>query len=108
MYHKPLPILGLNKRIAAEFQWGFAMIEHNLYFKSSAIKETLKTGTRFNLSTFEKGICGTFLVPLGNTSVHHRYCSSQNHQFITGIDLFGNRYTQCNEMPSLQQGTKRQ
>ena len=32
--------IGVKKRIAAEFVWGFAMIEHTLYFKSCAIEET--------------------------------------------------------------------
>ena len=40
MSHKPLSIL-VKKRIASEFEWGFAMIEHSPYFKSSAIEETL-------------------------------------------------------------------
>ena len=29
--------IGVKKRTVAEFEWGFATIEHKLYFKSSAI-----------------------------------------------------------------------
>ena len=38
--HKPFIYIGVKKRIAAEFEWACAMIEHNLYFKSSAIEKT--------------------------------------------------------------------
>ena len=44
------------------------MIEYNLYYKSSAIEATVINPSWFNFSTFKKVICGTFLVPLGNTS----------------------------------------
>ena len=33
--------IGAQKRIATESEWVFAMIEHNLYFKSSVIEKTL-------------------------------------------------------------------
>ena len=44
------------------------MIEYNVYFTSSAIEETVIKPSWFNFSTFKTVICGTFLVPLGNTS----------------------------------------
>ena len=51
------------------------MIERNLFFKSSAIEETLVKPIRFNFSTFKKVICGTVLVPLGNTFFVYMKCS---------------------------------
>ena len=52
----------------AEFEWGFVMIEHNSYSKSSAIDETLIKPFDFNFSTFKKAFCWIFLVPTRNTS----------------------------------------
>ena len=49
--------IGLKKRIVVEFEWGLAMIEHNLYFKSDAIEETLIKPIRFNFSAFKKVTC---------------------------------------------------
>ena len=40
-------------------------MECNLYFKYSAIEETLIKPIQFSFSTFKEVICGTFLVPLG-------------------------------------------
>ena len=47
------------KRIVVEFEWGLAMIEHNLYFKFDAIEETLIKLIRFNFSAFKKVTCGS-------------------------------------------------
>ena len=45
---------GVKKRIVAQLKWGFATIEHNLYFKSNSIEEILIESIRFNLSPFKK------------------------------------------------------
>ena len=75
-----LPMQSCKKQISAEFEWGFAVIEHNLCFKSSIIEETLKLikPIRLNFSTFKKVTSGTFLVPLGNTYFICMKCSLLN------------------------------
>ena len=52
--------IGVKKRTVAEFEWSFATTEHSLYFKSSAIEETLIKPIRFNFTTFKEVISNTF------------------------------------------------